>query len=189
MGPVLTPYALQDAKLRGRVLTLCSVSVSAWFLSNWCKAWLWGRGWSDSLGGSQSNKKICSSWSSHLLSLSQSTQSLTLHLECLNQVSLQGCTSLRTGLWRLPQCAGDIPSIPGLTAWVATGPQAVGTQQTLGHSLTSKGRGGGVFFHPASHGNHLLSHEPDDERLQRWLFSWLQSQTQQLPPYPTTRCG
>lgn len=42
----------------GRALTLCSVSVSAWFLSNWCKAWLWGRGSSDSVGGSQSHKKL-----------------------------------------------------------------------------------------------------------------------------------
>lgn len=32
-----------------------------------------------------------------LLSLSLGSQSLTLHLECLNQVSQQGCTSLRPG--------------------------------------------------------------------------------------------
>lgn len=84
---------------------------------------------------------------------------LSLHFERLNQVSRRGCTSLRTGLWRLPRSAGDIPGIPGLTAWVATGPRAVGTRQTLGHFERQR-RWRFLFLPPfLSHGK--LSHEQD----------------------------
>lgn len=57
-GPRSHAMRVQDAKLRGRVLTQRSLSVSAWFLSNWRKVRFWGWGWLDDLSGSQLYKKI-----------------------------------------------------------------------------------------------------------------------------------
>lgn len=109
--------------------------------------WFWSPGWLDILGGSQLHKKdFFSDWKAPF------SQSHTLYLECLNEVSRQGCTSLRPGLWQLPQLPGDIPCIPGLTAWVATGPQGVGSQQTPRHSSSLRDWSSGVFL-LLSHGN------------------------------------
>lgn len=61
-GPRSHAMCITECQAQGTrdcsVLTQCSLSVSAWFLSNWCKAWSWSRGWLDNLGGSRLRKKI-----------------------------------------------------------------------------------------------------------------------------------